>query len=243
MKTSQYNAASTATVRHLRNAATWEPVVAADGFSRSRMKQVVTSDSLERYLGANKIRGDEAAAVNQAFRTLAGRQSRGESVAVVDVSKLRTLATTLKGFAKTHNTAPKTELSTAEYRKMGDTGKAIFDATSELRARSFTGLKTEKAFSTKVDKVLEQLLVKANTGSPYMHWYELQRFTRDPDNGVSPQMENAMWKAFRYVGRTMTHGETNSTQICIDQRAEAHRILMKLFKGESTTRKAIDSID
>lgn len=243
MKTSHYNAAANATVRHLRNAATWEPVVAADGFTRTKMEQVVTTDSLERYLDANRIRGDEAAAVKQAFVTLAGRQSRGESTASVNVTKLRTLASTLKGFAATHNTTAKSELSTAERNKMAKTGKAIFDGTDELRARSFTGLRTEKAFSTKVDQVLEQLLVKANTGSPYMHWYELQRFTRDDNNGVSPQMENAMWKAFRYIGRTMTYGETNSTQICIDQRQEAHRILMKLFAGNSTTRAAIESID
>lgn len=240
-KTSHYNAAAAATVRHLRNAATWEPQVAADGFTRTKMNQVVTGDSLERYLKANRITGDERDAVKQAFVTLAGRQSRGESTTAVNVNKLRTLSTTLKGFAATHNKAPKAEISTAEYRKMGTTAKAILDGTADLRARSFTGLTTEKAFSKQVDELLEHLLVKANTGNPYLQFHELVNYTRQA--GVSADMKDALWKSFRYIGRTMTHGETNRTQICIDQRQEAHRILMKLFTGNSDTRKAIANLD
>jgi hypothetical protein len=240
-KTSHYNAAAAATVRHLRNAATWEPQVAADGFSRTKMNQVVTGDSLERYLKANRISGDERDAVKQAFVTLAGRQSQGETTTAVNVNRLRTLSTTLKGFAATHNKTPKAELSAVESRKMGSTAKAIIAGTEELRARSFTGLKTEKAFSKKVDTLLEHLLVKANVGNPYLQFHELVNFTRD--NGVAPEMRDALWKSFRYIGRTMTHGETNSTQICIDQRQEAHRILMKLFTGTSATRNAIEKLD
>jgi hypothetical protein len=236
MKTSQYNAACNATVRHLRNAATWEPNVRADGFTRSGMKQVVTSDSLERYLKANSIRGDEAGAVRQAFTTLAGRQSRGESVTVVNVSQLRSLGATLKGFAATHNEAPKSELSPREIK--GKTAKAIAAGTDELRARSFSGLRTEKEFSKNVDKVLEHLLVKANTGSPYLNKGELIRYSRT----VGPEMRDALWKAFHYVARTMTHGADNETRICIDQRQEAHRILMKTFAGTSATRNAIDQL-
>lgn len=234
---SRYNRASDAAVKHLRNAATWEPKVRADGFTRSGMKQVVTSDSLDRYLKANHITGDEKSAVLQAFTTLAGRQSRGAGIAVVDVSKLRTLSSTLKGFAKTHNAAPKATLSNAEQAKMGKTGKSIIKGSDELLARRFSGMETEKSFSKKVDTVLEHLLVKANTGSPYMHWYELVNYSRKPS--ISPELQDALWKSFRYIGRTMTYGETNSTQICIDQRQEAHRILMKLFAGNSDTKRAI----
>jgi hypothetical protein len=238
MKTSQYNAAAAATVRHLKNAATWEPVVNADGFTRSKVKQVVTTDSLERYIKKNKLKGDEKDAVRQAFTTLAGRQSRGESVTAVDVTKLRGLTATLKGFAASKNKPPLNEIDAKEYRAMGKTGKAVFDGADELRARKFSGLKTEKEFSKKADKVLEHLLVKANVGSPYLHWYELVNYTKG--HGVSNDVKDALWKSFRYIGRTMTYGETNSTQICIDQRQEAHRILMKLFAGNSDTRKAIE---
>lgn len=237
ISTSRYNRASEAAVRHLRNAATWEPVVRADGFTRTRVKQVVTSDSLERYFKANRITGDEKAAVLQAFKTLAGRQSRGESVSVVDVSKLRALSTTLKGFARTHNEAPMSTLSNAEQRRMGKTPKAIIAGADELVTRNFRGLQSEKAFSKQVDNILEHLLVKANTGSPYMHWYELVNYSRRPE--IAPELQDALWKSFRYIGRTMTYGETNATQICIDQRQEAHRILMKLFAGNSATKRAI----
>lgn len=240
IRTSKYNAACKAAVQHLRNAATWEPVVREDGFSRSRLQQVVTNQSLDAYLKANRIKGREKAAIVQAFTTLAGRQSRGESVTVVDVSQLRGLTATLKGFAASKNEPPMNVLDDGEQRQMGKTAKALIKGADELSGRDFSDLQTMKAFSKKVDTVLEHLLVRANTGSMYMHWYEIVNYGRRPE--ISPELQDALWKSFRYVGRTMTYGETNSTQICIDQRREAHRILMKLFAGDSPTKHAIMGI-
>src|SRR5262245_53657109 len=134
---SRYNRASDAVVKHLKNAATWEPVVREDGFSRAKMKQVVTSDSLERYFKANDIAGHEKSAVKPAFTTLAGRQSRGENLAVVDVTKLRTLGKTLKGFAASKNKAPLKTLDAGEQRKMGKTPKSIIKGADELATRAF----------------------------------------------------------------------------------------------------------
>jgi hypothetical protein len=241
MMTRDYNAACSRITRHLRNAATYEPRVNADGYTRDGMRQVVTTESLDRYCKANKIRGDERAALEQAFVTLAGRQSRGEDVTAVDVSKLGSLTKQLKGFAKTHNKTPLSRLDDGEQRKMRKTGKAIVAGTEAILARDMGDLQKEKAFSKKVDKVLEHLLVKANVGNPYLHFYELVNYSRH--SNISDQMQDALWKSFRYVGRTMTYGETNSHQICIDQRQEAHRILMKLFAGNSATKKAIDRLD
>lgn len=240
IKLGAYNQAVDATMKHLNNAVTLEPRVSANGFSRTGMSKVVTSDSLDRYIKANKIKGKEKDALLQSFTTIAGAQSAGENLTVIDVAQLKKLTAKLKGFAKTHNKTGKDVLSTDEQKKMGKTAQALIAAAGALKVRKFTNLQNEQSFAKNVDTVLEHLLVKANTGSPYLHWYELVNYSKKPS--VSADMKDALWKSFRYIGRTMTYGETNSTQICIDQRQEAQRILMKLFAGNSTTKAAINDI-
>ena len=235
-----YSKAVTGYVKHLEKAGTLEPRPLQNGYGRAkRMDIVVTSDSLDRYMKANKLKGDEKKALGQVFRTIAGQQSEGQDLTVVRLSKskLSKLRSKLRGYAKTHNKTVKKYLDKGEVSKMGKTAQAIVKGIDEVQGRDFKKVVSEKAFAKKADKVLEHLLVKANTGSMYMHWYELVNYTKG--SGVSNEMKDALWKAFRYVGRTMSHGETNSKKICMDQRREAHRILMKLFAGNSKTKQAI----
>lgn len=237
---SDYSKAVTGFVRHLEKAGTLEPRPLQNGYGRAKkMDVVITSDSLARYTKANKIVGNEKKALNQVFRTLAGQQSQGQDLTVVRLSKkkLGALRSKLRGYAKTHNDSPKKYLDKSEVKSMGKTAQAILKGIDQIQARDFKTVISEKAFAKKVDNVLEHLLVKANTGSMYMHWYELVNYTKGA--GVSNDMKNALWKSFRYIGRTMSHGETNSKKICMDQRREAQRILMKLFAGNSKTKQAI----
>ncbi len=243
IRRSAYNQAVTDVVSHLRNAATYEPVVRSNGYQRSRLAKVVTNESLDRYIKANKITRDEKRAIQQAFTTLAGRQSRGQSVTAIDVSRLRSLTRTLKGFAASHNLRPTTVLDMSEQKKMGKTAQAIIKAADELDLRNFKKVSTEQQFAKQIDKVLEHLLVKANTGSPYMHWYELVNYSKTlPKTKNGRALKDALWKSFRYLSRTMTRGRRSSTEICMDQRREATRILLKLFAGNSATKKAIAKV-
>lgn len=240
IRTSKYNKAVTAAVRHLRSAATYEPQVRSDGYHRGKLEQVVTSDSLKRYLKANKIKGNEKQAIEQVFTTLAGRQSRGEDVTVCNVTQLKALTKTLKGFAATHNDAPKSVLDTAEQKKMGKTGKALIKAADVLIGRDFDSVQTEKNFAKVVDQLLEHLLVKANTGLGYLTPKELYDHTATlPRTARGRDLKDALWDSFSYLSRVMSRGTTNRKQICIDQRREATRHLLKLFAGNSATKQSI----
>jgi len=242
IRLSSFNKAVAGTLKHLNNAVTLEPKT-SDGVHRSGMRKVVTNQSLDRYLKANKIGGKEKAALKQVFVTLAGRQSQGQSVTVVDISHLKSLAKTLKSFVKTHNKSPLSVISSdeqAKIKKNGKTASALLKAIDALESRKFSKLVTDREFAGKVDKVLENLLVKYNKGSGYLYGKEL--YWQLKQSNASNSMKDALWKSFRYLSRTMTSGGTNSTRICIDQRVECTRYLMRLFAGSSSTKRAIMEI-
>jgi hypothetical protein len=207
----------------------------AQSATRTSLVRKITDDSVERFVGANfKNRRATSAddAMEQAFETLYQRQAHARREFItVGRGKVKVLEANIPNLVRQLK-----EFGRAD--RLGKTAKKILSSVDDIRAVKMTGLKSDVRFAKKVDKVLQMMLVTYNPGGGYNRISDIEA------SGASRTNKKAMVAAFKFLAYGLgavdrQHPNWSSAQICVDQRARAHVLMLKLQDPNSDAMKAI----
>jgi hypothetical protein len=223
--------------------------ISPDGFRPvGGNRNYVSYDSLVAWGKANDLTKGEMEMFKQVVKTWSGRVKQGavdKRLQRVELNSktLKSLKTTLRSFFETHNKAPVSVISGKEVKQSGDTAQHIAAQFDNLTSYDYSAKSTEtpREYAIAVDKLMNDLydVKKGQTWGRSISLSALFQTIRG-NKRISKSEADAMFKAFRYVSRTMSWGRSNNSYICFDQRVEVQRILMKLFAGNSPTKRAIE---
>jgi hypothetical protein len=253
LKISTYQRENAKVVKLLEQAATQEP--SSSGYQwvsgdRSNMVDVVTfrqsgtaKGSLERFCEANDIPKSVYDRLRAAVAAGAHRQRASGGIVKFTVTpeSLEKLKDQLDQMAISRDTRPEdgklTGKELTSFKKL-DNGKAATnvrasDALGEIKLR---GNRTEHKYSRQVNYVMDLLYSQGSIHGPD----QVERIAGE----LPAAQAKAVRAAYAAVSRYLSRGATSeSSFICMDQRREVQRGLMRTFGASlDTTEKAISAL-
>ena len=250
---SKYQRENARLVKLIGQAATQEPTSGERAWvsgARSNMHDVVTfrqsgtaKGSLERFCEANDIPNSVYERMRAAVAAGAHKQKASGGVVKFDVSKesLTELQEQLDQMAVSRDKKPRDgQLTGSELTsfKKTDNGKAATNvrASDALAEVKLTGNRTEHKFSRQVNYVMDLLYSQGNI-------HGADQVDRIADALPAAQAK-AVRAAYAAVSRYLSRGDSGALDfICMDQRREVQRGLMRTFGSAlDTTEAAISAL-
>ena len=253
LKISAYQRENAKVVKLLAKAVTQEPESSGRQWvsgDRSNMVDVITfrqsgtsKGSLERFCEANNIPNSVYERLRAAVAAGAHRQRASGGIVKFTVTDktLETLKEQLDQMAISRDTRPQdgqlTGPELTSFKKL-DNGKAATNvrASEALKEVGIRGNRTEHKFSRQVNYVMDLLYSDGNI-------HGAAQVDRIAD-GLPRAQAKAVRAAYAAVSRYMSRGATDALGfICMDQRREVQRGLMRTFgAGADATEAAISAL-
>lgn len=195
--------------------------------------------SLERFSEANGLGKKVYDALRNAVAYGAhGQGDRGLLTFAVTPRSLAALEDKLNAIYDNRDVDGNRKLDTEEQAQVKKTknGKSTLAALKALSETKTTGLRTELKFSKQVNLVIDLLYSNGNIRGPE----HVEAIARE----LSAPQAKAVRQAYAAVSRYMSRGATDEMGfICMDQRREVQRGLMRVFgAGLDETEKAISAL-